>query len=359
MAIQVRRGLRKDFDPNKMLPGEWAVSIDSNTSNQIVWMCFAAGICKRMGTYEDFYAQIAEATKDIRNSYVADFDEIKADIEFIADVVSSDKEEVLIIKSDIVNTYLPQIQQYVSDAQMAASTATSKANSASESAVLSKSYAVGGTGIRNGEDTDNAKFYADEAKKSAENAAEIVGGDFLTKTGDASNTTVSFTKASTRSNIISGEKQSTNFGKIMKWFADLTAPAFAQVISSYADMMSNTVAGYMLDALAVKAGFDAVNSNLSAKPSMIHGAKEGNIATFKSNCRVALVFFTNIIAEYHGEGIYFIVRNDSTNYVRLIKVAVDSDEHISVNSVSWADGIYTFDITHNTDYYWYRMQEIT
>lgn len=73
MAIQVRRGLKKDFDPYKMLPGEWAVSIDAQTQNQIVWMCFAAGVVKRMGTYEDFVEQIREATADIRDEYIKEF----------------------------------------------------------------------------------------------------------------------------------------------------------------------------------------------------------------------------------------------------------------------------------------------
>lgn len=50
----MRRGLLADFDPNKMLAGEWAVTIDANTKNQIVYMCFAAGIVKRMGTLDDF-----------------------------------------------------------------------------------------------------------------------------------------------------------------------------------------------------------------------------------------------------------------------------------------------------------------
>ncbi|NBH99582.1 hypothetical protein D7Y41_32225 [Anaerotruncus sp. 1XD22-93] len=85
MAIQMRRGLKADFDPQKMLPGEWAVSIDSETSNQIVWMCFRAGIVKRMGTYEDFKAQIEEATDDIREMYETTFNEIKAYMEGLAD----------------------------------------------------------------------------------------------------------------------------------------------------------------------------------------------------------------------------------------------------------------------------------
>lgn len=55
----------------------------------------------------------------------------------------------------------------------------------------------------------------------------------LDKTGDASNTTSTFTIASSRTNISSGEKLSTLFGKIAKWFADLKAVAFS---GSYTDL---------------------------------------------------------------------------------------------------------------------------
>lgn len=47
--------------------------------------------------------------------------------------------------------------------------------SAERDALMAQSYAVGGTGIRPGEDTDNAKYYAQQA-------GEIAGGDFATKT---------------------------------------------------------------------------------------------------------------------------------------------------------------------------------
>ena len=70
-----------------------------------------------------------------------------------------------------------------------ASTATTKANEADASAdaaalsaasaqgidTLSRSYAVGGTGTRPGEDTDNAKYYKEQAQI-------IVGGDYVTQT---------------------------------------------------------------------------------------------------------------------------------------------------------------------------------
>lgn len=101
------------------------------------------------------------------------------------------------------------------------------------------------------------------------NAQELINGisddlkDKLDKTGDASDTIVTFEQASERTNIISGESHKTIFGKIKKWFADMTAAAFAQIITSNTDLMATTVEGYLVDALAVKQQFDVVNSNLS------------------------------------------------------------------------------------------------
>lgn len=56
---------------------------------------------------------------------------------------------------------------------------------------------------------------------------------FLTKTGDGSNVTATFTAAGSRTNISSGEKLSVIFGKIAKWFSDLKAVAFS---GSYTDL---------------------------------------------------------------------------------------------------------------------------
>lgn len=123
MAIQMRRGLKKDFDPAKMLPGEWAVAIDPETENQIVWMCFAAGIVKRMGTYEDFMVQIQEISGDIKEEYVEALEAIKAEVDAAAEAVAKDKDTVVTAKSNIENTYLPQIQRYITNASNSASAA--------------------------------------------------------------------------------------------------------------------------------------------------------------------------------------------------------------------------------------------
>lgn len=163
MAIQMRRGKKADFDPTKMLPGEWAVSIDSDTNNQIVWMCFSAGVVKRMGTYEDFRAQIAEATKDIRQEYIDDFNAILAQVDALASQVQTNTDSVILINNNIANVYLPQILQNAENASASAARAENSAN-------LSKSYAVGGTGTRTGEDTDNSKYYSERSQASSQTA---------------------------------------------------------------------------------------------------------------------------------------------------------------------------------------------
>ncbi|MDO5539400.1 MAG: hypothetical protein Q4F83_04920 [Eubacteriales bacterium] len=67
MAIQNRRGDYADFDPQKMLPGEWAtvLSGDPNSADGMsVYMCFKAGIVKRMATYEDMVENVQAVSGD-------------------------------------------------------------------------------------------------------------------------------------------------------------------------------------------------------------------------------------------------------------------------------------------------------
>lgn len=149
MAIQMRRGPKAKFNPTKLLPGEWAVSIDGDTDNQVVWMCFAPGVVKRMGTYEDFESMINEIMEDIRSEYKKEFDSILAQVKAYAEDTEKNTDTVLTIRDDIVNTYLPQITQNAKEAE--------------KNAALSQSYAVGGTGTRTGEDEDNAEYYCSKA----------------------------------------------------------------------------------------------------------------------------------------------------------------------------------------------------
>ena len=78
----------------------------------------------------------------------------------------------------------------------------------------------------------------------------------------ADNMTVAFTQASSRSNIATGEKLSVIMGKIKKFFADLTAPAFAQMITTKEDLLATKVTGYVPDAKAVADTYTELNGKL-------------------------------------------------------------------------------------------------
>lgn len=180
-----------------------------------------------------------------------------------------------------------------------------KATEASNNAKLAESYAVGTGGARENEAADNAKKYAEDAAASAAQASAIAGGDFIPMSakgaangvatlddtgkvpleqipsdvgkvqgvkgsaetdyrtgnvdispadiglGNVPNVTTddqtpTFTQASTRENIASGNKLSVIFGKIMKWYTDLKAVAFS---GSYDDLSDKPS---IPDAVAVK-----------------------------------------------------------------------------------------------------------
>lgn len=140
---------------------------------------------------------------------------------------------------------------YLADIKVESAKAAASAQSANDKAVLSKSYAVGGTGTRQGEDTDNAKYYMEQAKQQTggiptkvselENDAGYITKkvsdltnyydkttvdekidaipktdltNYLTKTGDGSNLTAVFEEATTLEELTTGEKLSSIFGKL-------------------------------------------------------------------------------------------------------------------------------------------------
>lgn len=140
---------------------------------------------------------------------------------------------------------------YLADIRVESANASAYAQSANAKSVLAESYAIGGTGTREGEDTDNAKYYMEQAKqqtggiptkvselendvgyitKSVSNLTnyydktdvdkkidEIPKTDltnYLTKTGDGSNLTAAFEEATTLDELTTGEKLSSILGKI-------------------------------------------------------------------------------------------------------------------------------------------------
>lgn len=140
---------------------------------------------------------------------------------------------------------------YLADIRVESANASAYAQSANAKSVLAESYAVGGTGTREGEDTDNAKYYMEQAKQQTggiptkvselENDAGYIKKtvsdltnyydktsvdkkidaipktdltNYLTKTGDGSNLTAVFEEATTLEELTTGEKLSSIFGKL-------------------------------------------------------------------------------------------------------------------------------------------------
>lgn len=80
---------------------------------------------------------------------------------------------------------------------------------------------------------------------------------------DIGDSEIAFTEAENRENINTGESVKTVFGKIKKFFADLTAPAFAQMITSKDDLLATKATGYVPDAKAVADTYTELNGKLS------------------------------------------------------------------------------------------------
>jgi hypothetical protein len=80
---------------------------------------------------------------------------------------------------------------------------------------------------------------------------------------DIGDSEITFTEAEARENINTGESVKTVFGKIKKFFADLTAPAFAQMITTKDDLLATKATGYVPDAKAVADAVTDVTGNLN------------------------------------------------------------------------------------------------
>lgn len=96
----------------------------------------------------------------------------------------------------------------------------------------------------------------------------------LSSNSAISDTTVAFTEASARENIVSNEKSSTLFGKVQKWFSDLKKVAFTGSYSDLIDTPSNattTINGLMSSSDKIK--LNGISSNAN---NYIHPTTSGN-----------------------------------------------------------------------------------
>lgn len=245
MAIRVRQGIEKDFDPYKLLPGEWAVSLDK----KYVYMCFSAGEVRRMATYEAFEEDMVQIEK-----ILAACENIQAAVEAF---------------EKLAERHAAQADTY---------------------SVESESWAVGGTGTREEENTNNSKYYsqqsetqANRAKNEADRAASIANIDIATTEkagiikGNAEefsisadgklSLTSSYEEQETLDEIDGTEDKKTLFGKIAGAVRELIAHTGSKGIHyTLTNNLLANVSGTALDAVQGKALDDRItelNNSLS------------------------------------------------------------------------------------------------
>jgi hypothetical protein len=173
MAIVMRKGRPEDFDPTKMLPGEFAVTMGTDRRARKLYICFAPGIVKQLGTYEDFEDQIQDATDAIKQQYLMAFNEILTQIEADKNTAAEEYSYVVNFKNLLDKTYVPDITKGVN---AAASSAKAAATSESNAGTYKNSAASSATAAANSAKVaatseSNAGTYKNSAASSATAAA--------------------------------------------------------------------------------------------------------------------------------------------------------------------------------------------
>lgn len=231
---------------------------------------------------------------------------------------------------------------YLADIRVESANASAYAQSANAKSVLAKSYAIGGTGTREGEDTDNAKYYMEQAKQQTggiptkvselendagyikkdvdnlvnyydktttdQKLANIDLTDYLKKTGDASNTTVTFTEPTDFSQPTTGEKISGIIGKVSLAIKNVKTLISLIGNTDISSIGNGTVTGAISD----------VNGKLSITNNVFGINTSIGISFVSANCSVcvnnvyyidAFVQLTETVPE--NGTLFYVVKNDN------------------------------------------------
>lgn len=150
----------------------------------------------------------------------------------------------------------------------------------SQAAMLALNAQTGDVAIRT--DTNRSYILQTTPASTLDNWKELltptdavlsVNGKVGTVVLSGSDILSTFTQASTRTNLVSGESAATSFGKIMKWLADLKALAFKDKIDATTDITGKIPYANLPYATYTAAGLISVDS----KAFFINEPKENRL----------------------------------------------------------------------------------
>lgn len=144
-----------------------------------------------------------------------------------------------------------------SNAATSESNASTSETNASASATLAESYAKGGTYTRGGEDTDNSKYYSEQASASASNAATSESNASTSESNASASATASESYAKGGTNTRSGED--TDNAKYYKEQADSDASS-ASSSASTATTQATKSESYAVGGTNSRTGEDTDNA---------------------------------------------------------------------------------------------------
>lgn len=141
--------------------------------------------------------------------------------------------------------------------------------------------------------------------------------DYLTKTGNGSDVTVTFTPATSRANLATGEKLSVLMGKLSKWFTDLKTVAFSGSYNDLTDKPSiPTVTNDLTNEL--KANYDAAYTHsqsahapANAQANVIETIKVNNTALTPTDKAVNIMVPTSVAS--FSDASNYALKSDITN----------------------------------------------
>nr|DAF78806.1 MAG TPA: L SHAPED TAIL FIBER PROTEIN [Caudoviricetes sp.] len=394
MAIQMRRGAYAEFDPLKMKAGEWAVSTDSDMKKQQIWMCFAPGIVKRMGTVEDFDTEIQRLIQNYLDSMAQSVSQAQKSAELAtskaqesANSASNANASEIRAKASETNAKTSETSSAKSESEAQKYAEQVKKMSESFSGALRPLGTINFADLPSTADASSGDMYniADQFttttdfKEGAGNIIPAGSNVYLTidrywdvlagtpvtgvkgaketyyrrgnvnitptnigavaKDGNISDTTVTFADTTTRENLVSDEKVSAGFGKIKKWFADLKSFVFKDLVNN----LTTTTTGSALDASQGKIlndKYDELNQSLG---SLSNKQNWKRIGTFRdtdehviSNIQDYKELRVNFMLYYSGNSYItreYVFSVSESNGLELL--FLDGNYYDSNNYTSW------------------------
>lgn len=216
-------------------------------------------------TLDDGTTQEVDLSALITQYEFKDSDTIAFTVESDGSVTANVKDGSITDKK-IQPNYLADITTQASNAETSAQNASDYADDASYDAKLAQSYAIGGSGIRDGEETNNAKYYSEQANKEANNASGFAESASAFAENANRNASYASSYANTASNHASNASASAESASEYAESANQSANeanGHAESASSFAETAnrySNYASGY-----ANTASTHASNASASAQ----------------------------------------------------------------------------------------------